>query len=102
MTYAARAVERPILLRAGQPFALLEDTILGGAESVAAAAQLLIDRMLQDQPNAELLTIYRGKDAEAIDLDAFTGMLSEEFSARVEMEVVIGGQSHYPLIFSLE
>ncbi len=114
VTFAARAIERPIALREGQPFAILGREMLAASATPEEALLALIPRMLERWPAeqrgpAELLTLYLGdRDAGPDDLP---GDAAEEWlrarvpalaAADVELEVVIGGQPHYPFLVSLE
>ena len=65
VTQAARATERPVRLREGQPFALLGEEIIDGAGSAVEALVLLAERMLAARPEGSLLTVYCGGEGEA-------------------------------------
>ncbi|MCY3918884.1 MAG: DAK2 domain-containing protein, partial [Chloroflexi bacterium] len=114
VTFAARTIDRPIALREGQPFAILGREMLAASATPEEALLALIPHMLDRWPAeqrgpAELLTLYLGeRDAGPDDLPADT---AEEWlharvpalaDAGVELEVVIGGQPHYPFLVSLE
>ncbi|MEE9276802.1 MAG: DAK2 domain-containing protein [Dehalococcoidia bacterium] len=102
VTRAARTVERPVPLREGQPFALFDGEILGGAESVEDALSLLAGRIMKARPAAELLTVYRGADVSEAAAERARKRLATELPATVDVELVIGGQPHYPFLVSLE
>jgi hypothetical protein len=114
VTFAARTIDRPIALREGQPFAILGREMLAASATPEEALLALIPRMLErwtgeQQGPAELLTLYLGdRDAGP---DSLPGDTAEEWlharipalaAAGVELEVVIGGQPHYPFLVSLE
>ncbi|HJN91499.1 MAG TPA: DAK2 domain-containing protein [Dehalococcoidia bacterium] len=102
VTFAARDVASPVQLRRGQPFALLGSEIVAGATTTHQALLLLIDSMRGRNTTASLLTLYQGvdlsPDAASLDHDA----VSERFGRSLEVELVIGGQPHYPWIVALE
>ena len=102
VTQAARATERPVRLREGQPFALLGEEIIGGAGSAVEALVLLAERMLAARPEGSLLTVYCGGEGEAGMAEAAGAALRAQAPAAVEVEVVIGGQRHYLFLVSLE
>ena len=114
VTFAARAIERPIALREGQPFAMLGREMVAAAATPEDALVALIPQLLDrwrsgERGPAELLTLYLGARDEAADApasDAVAAWLGAQVpalaAAGVEVEVVIGGQPHYPFLVSLE
>ena len=108
VTHAARAIERPIALRAGQPFAMLGREIVAGAETAEDALLALVEQALRgwealDRGPAELLSVYTGDDITSTEeLEEGLRTALRHHGAPVEVEVVIGGQPHYPFILSLE
>lgn len=108
VTRAARAIDRPIALQAGQPFAMLGQEIVAGAETTEDALATLAERILArweglERGPAELLSVYTG--AEVVEPNGLREQLSARLAAlgaSVEVEVVIGGQPHYPFLLSLE
>jgi len=108
ITYAARPIERPIPLSEGQPFVLLDGAIVAGAETAEAALESLVAKALAgwaagERDAAELLSVYLG--AGIVDASAVTRRLQaqlRESGSDVELEIVIGGQPHYPFVLSLE
>jgi DAK2 domain fusion protein YloV len=102
VTHAARAVTSPLRLRKGQPMALLNGELVAGAETATEALELLVATMLKARPTAELLTIYRGAEADEAEMEAAVAQLEASFDGAVEIEVVIGDQPHYPFLASLE
>ena len=92
---------------------MLGREIVATAHSPQAALVDLVARMLvaRGSDPAELLTIYTGQidpsqPSEAtppIDLQAsLTAAIPALADRGVEIEVVIGGQPHYPFLLSLE
>ena len=114
VTFAARTIDRPIALREGQPFAILGREMLAASATPEEALLALIPHMLNHWPAeqrgpAELLTLYLGdRDAGSDDLPSdaaeewLHGRVPALADAGVELEVVIGGQPHYPFLVSLE
>ena len=108
VTHAARAIEQPLLLRQGQPFAMLGKEIVAGADTPEAALAALVDHLLDrwraDGRGApELLSVYTGNDID--DPPSAEHALRDHLAApdsAVELELVIGGQPHYPFLVSLE
>jgi len=54
-----------------------------------------------DAAERELVTIYYGASATAEGAQALADAIRERYS-HLEVEVVAGGQPHYPYIFSAE
>jgi uncharacterized protein len=60
-------------------------------------AREVLERLLEE--NADVLTILYGENAEGVDdLVAFV----QEANPELEVEVLEGGQPHYPLLFGAE
>lgn len=102
VTLAARATSTPVALAAGQPFALAGDDILGGAESVGAALGLLVRALVGRKPGASLLTLYAGEGLDPAEAEAAARELGDRYHGELDVELVIGGQPHYPWVVSLE
>jgi DAK2 domain fusion protein YloV len=86
-------------VQAGQALGLLDDeAVVVGAERDAVALDLT-DRM--GAAGGEILTIYYGADVTAQGAEALAATACERYGA-LEVEVVSGGQPHYPYIMSLE
>ena len=82
----------------GDAIALRDGEIVASGNSVADVA---IDLLTDSSLNAELVTIYRGEgvsEDEAASIRAAAADAHEEW----EVEVVDGGQPHYPYLISLE
>jgi len=83
----------------GTTIALVDGTLAkvgSGVEEVALAA---IDGALQSAHS--LITLYAGEDLAPQRAEAIAERLRERFP-KVEVEVVIGGQPHYPIVAALE
>jgi len=88
-----------LFVRSGQALGLLDDeAVVVGAERDTVALDLM-DKM--GAADGEILTIYYGVDVTEQGAEALAMTARERYSA-LEVEVVSGGQSHYPYIMSLE
>lgn len=85
-----------VAIRAGEHMALVDGRVVGGAataeEALAVAARAVA--------RAELCTVYRGADVGADRVERARSVLRETLGC--EVEVVEGGQPHYPYIVSTE
>lgn len=98
VAHAARTVQAPVPLREGQPFALIEDKPIAAGDSAEHALMVLVEELRARQPTASLLTLYVDDEPGAETAAAVrTGA-----GAGLDVEVVVGGQPHYPFIVSLE
>ena len=102
VTWAARAVSAPVPLRPGQPFALVEREIVCAAETVEGALAELVATMRKRKPEGTLLTVYAGERVDEAEAEAAASRLAEGEAEGLEVEIVIGGQPHYPYLASLE
>jgi len=68
-------------------------------DDVASAVEQCVAEMLS--PDASLLTLYVGADVRDEDAEALAEALRARYSS-LEVELVPGGQPHYPYILSLE
>ena len=103
VTRAARTVPAPVALREAQPFALVDGEVVAGAESLEEALEEVVRRLRAARPAGELLTVYRG--AEIDEREAARAVESLDNAAQLgscEVELVDGGQAHYPYLVSLE
>ncbi|MEX0786585.1 MAG: DAK2 domain-containing protein, partial [Dehalococcoidia bacterium] len=98
-----RAVRATVIdgrrIEMGQAIGLIDGALRVVADDVAAAARACVEAMLF--PDASLLTLYSGEDVRDEDAAA----LAEELRASqpdLEVELVHGGQPHYPYLLSLE
>ena len=67
---------------------------------MAAAVQRLVDELRT--PEMTLLTIYAGEEVREGDAQALVTSLREQQHPSLEIELVPGGQPHYPYLLSLE
>ncbi|MBI4571450.1 MAG: DAK2 domain-containing protein [Chloroflexi bacterium] len=86
-------------IEAGQAIGLIEGALRVVANDVAAAVCACIEQMLR--PHDALLTLYAGRDARAEDAQALAEELRRRYPS-IEVELVDGGQPHYPYLISLE
>ncbi len=100
ITRAVRAAKVDGLqVRDGDAIALVDGRLVGtgeGLEAVVFAA--LADAGVQE---AELVTVYYGEGASREEAEALAAQVEERWPGRT-VEVVDGGQPHYPYIISLE
>jgi hypothetical protein len=100
VTRAVRATTidgRPV--EVGQAIGIVDGNLRVVEDNVAAAVQGCVDEMLFD--GAALLTLYSGEDVRTSDAEALALALRERYG-QLEVELVRGGQPHYPYILSLE
>jgi dihydroxyacetone kinase-like predicted kinase len=83
----------------GQAIGIVDGALRVVADDVATAVRGCVDEMLFVE--ASLLTVYSGEDVRDADVDALVAALKEEYPS-LEVELVRGGQPHYPYILSLE
>ena len=83
----------------GQPVGIVDGSLDVVAGDIGSAVRACIDRMLT--PEAGLLTLYAGEDARDDDARALADELRGRYPA-LEVELVAGGQPHYPYLISLE
>lgn len=83
----------------GQWLALANNRVCAADDELEAALLTAIERMGPE--TAELLTCYHGADVAEDEAQALSERLSQEYPA-LEIEVVFGGQPHYPYLLTLE
>ena len=86
-------------IEVGQPIGIIDGSLEVVADEVAKAAEACVARMMT--PAASLLTIYVGKDARGDEAEALAEALRTKY-AKIEVDLVGGGQPNYPYIISLE
>ncbi len=100
VTHAARTLEGDIPIREGQPFAMLDGEIVGAGESIDEVALALAGSMAESLSGASLFTAYVGEDVAEQDADALAEAI--EASTGIEVDLIEGGQPHYPWLLALE
>lgn len=83
----------------GQPIGLVDGDLAVVEASVAAAARRCVELMLDGRDDA-LVTLYAGEGEDESSSADLARMIEEEFG--VEVEVVQGGQPHYPYLVGVE
>ncbi|HJM88309.1 MAG TPA: DAK2 domain-containing protein [Dehalococcoidia bacterium] len=87
-----------IQIARGDAIAIVEGTLVARAESLEEA---LMDGLSRVAGDAELATVYLGSDAPADARDRVAMLISETYD-EIEIEIVHGGQPHYPYILGVE
>ena len=83
----------------GRPIGLIEGELALSAETVADAVLACVARMLAER-EASLVTLYAGADEDEASASAVAERVRRQCG--VEVEVVIGGQPHYPYVIGVE
>jgi DAK2 domain fusion protein YloV len=100
ITVATRSVEvNGVQVKDGQPIGLLDDALTASGESIEDVVWKMLEQM--QAAERELATMYYGAGVSANDASALADAIRARY-ANLEIEVVEGGQPHYPFIFSLE
>ena len=100
VTRAARAtVVEGRRIELGQAIGVLDGELAVVADDIAGATEACVEEMLS--PEATLLTLYAGRDVREEEVATLAETLRERYQ-ELEIEVVRGGQPHYPYILSLE
>jgi len=100
VTLAARATHvHGIEIAQGQPIGLVDGDLVVAAATVAEAARECVRHMIDGREGA-LVTLYAGAGQDAASAEALAEGLRGEFG--VEVEVVDGGQPHYPYLIGVE
>ena len=100
VTLAARATQiygKPIT--EGQPIGLVDGDLVVAETTVAAAVLGCVAIMIENR-DAPLVTLYAGAGESAASAEAIADALRTRLS--VEVEVVEGGQPHYPYLIGVE
>jgi dihydroxyacetone kinase-like predicted kinase len=100
LTTATRSVEVDgVAVREGQIIGLLDGKLVVGGDTLEQALLALL--AAADAAQAELITIYTGKDLPAGIGHQLVVRVREAYPS-VEVETHYGGQPHYPLLLSIE
>lgn len=83
----------------GQWLALAQDHVCAANDDLTAALLASIESMGTDA--AELLTCYYGADVSADEARALIDRIQSQFEM-LEVELIYGGQPHYPYLLTLE
>jgi hypothetical protein len=100
VTYAARTLEGDIPIAQGQPFAMLDGEIVDAGASIDEVASALALKMTGSLSGASLFTVYIGEGVTAERADAMAEAIEE--STGLEVDLIEGGQPHYPWLLALE
>lgn len=97
---AARTLDGEIPIAQGQPFAMLGGEIAAAGDSIDGVALTLSQQMATVNPESTLFTLYVGED---VDEDAAESLADAILDATdIEVDLVEGGQPHYPWLIALE
>jgi hypothetical protein len=100
VTLAARATQiHGKTIAEGQPIGLIDGDLVVAESTVADAVRRCVAIMIEGH-DAPLVTLYAGEGEDAAAVDAIADTLRSEFG--VEVEVVAGGQPHYPYLIGVE
>jgi DAK2 domain fusion protein YloV len=100
ITLAARSTKvGGVEVQEGQPIGLIDGELVLADDTIAGAARACVERMLEGREGA-IVTLYRGDGAPAEDAERLAEILRSELSC--EVEVVDGGQPHYPYLIGVE
>ena len=100
VTIAVRSVEiEGIKVQEGQVIGLLDGKLSTVGDDLEQTTQELLQQA--DLEDRELITVYYGADINVDEAENFAAMLEERFPD-LEVEVLSGGQPHYPYILSVE
>ena len=100
VTYAARTLDGDIPIEQGQPFAMLDGEIVGAGESIDEVALSLAGSMAESLSGASLFTAYVGEGVSEENAEALVGAIEERTD--IEVDLIEGGQPHYPWLLALE
>ena len=100
ITHAARATNiHGLHIRAGQPIGIVDGDLTVAAETIAEAVRAAVRQMIDGRDTA-LVTLYAGEGEDDASAEAIASALRQEFG--VEVDVVPGGQPHYPYLIGAE
>ena len=100
VTNAARTLEGDVPIAQGQPFAMLDGEIVSAGASLDDVALDLASQMLASLSGASLFTIYVGDGVEEERADALAEAIED--ATGLEVDLIDGGQPHYPWLLALE
>lgn len=100
VTHAARATRvHGMEISRGQPIGLVDGDLVVAEATVADAVRRCVAIMVEGR-DAPLVTLYAGETEDPASAEAIAGALRGEFG--IEVEVVAGGQPHYPYLIGVE
>jgi hypothetical protein len=100
VTRAARRTRiRGNTIAEGQPIGLVDGDLVVSESTIADAVRGCVAIMVEGR-DAPLVTLYAGEGEDDASTGAIADALRNEFS--VEVEVVSGGQPHYPYLIGVE
>ena len=88
-----------IRVKKGDVIALINDKLTHRGDDYGSVVSLALKELGTD--DYELVTIYKGKDARDGELKSLTESIEKDYP-KLEVEVLDGGQQHYPFILSVE
>lgn len=100
LTRAIRSTKvNGLRIREGQAIGLLNGALVEASDSMSEVALKVLDRA--DASKHEVVTVYRGEGASEEESRSLADQINEKWP-NVQVEVVNGGQPHYPYIISVE
>jgi dihydroxyacetone kinase-like predicted kinase len=100
VTHAARATTvGGTSVAEGQPIGMVDGQLAVSEETIEAAVRACVARMVEGR-DTPLVTLFAGEGVTTSDADALAATLRDAFG--VEVEVVDGGQPHYPYLIGVE
>jgi DAK2 domain fusion protein YloV len=88
-----------IQVRAGQMLGIYDGQVVVAADSAEQATRRCLEQAPMD--SLEIVTVYYGADATEQDAQTLAAQVRETHPG-LDVEVVAGGQPHYPFVVSLE
>ncbi|HIP97242.1 MAG TPA: DAK2 domain-containing protein, partial [Anaerolineae bacterium] len=86
-------------IKEGQIIGLVNGELITSAQTIEEATRQVLQRMHAE--DGEILTIYYGESVTAEEAEALAEMIGDLYPD-LEVEMVDGGQPHYPYILSIE
>jgi dihydroxyacetone kinase-like predicted kinase len=100
VTLAARSTTiGGVVVREGQPISLVDGDLIAATNSIPEAVHACVARMVEGRDGA-ILTLIAGEGETPENAEALARALREQYSC--EVELVDGGQPHYPYLIGAE
>ena len=100
ITIASRDVQiNGLDIKEGQIIGLVNGELITSAQTIEEATRQVLQQMHAE--DGEILTIYYGESVTAEEAEALAEMIGDLYPD-LEVEIVNGGQPHYPYILSIE